>query len=147
MFTPVLALMILEKFHRISLTLQTRNSISMVVVTVVGVINLIMLCLPLTKWRAAVVACVGALMLAVAPFSMYLLGDMFVIFPAFDNLKILVIMLLSSAAFAVLLQFFRGRIEAIVENHFKRNPLFKEDEEQNFFEKLKLKKHSRKNDE
>ena len=137
MFMPVLALMILEKFNRISLTLQTRNSISMIVVTVVGFINLIMLCLPFTKWRAGVVSMVGILLAIVAPISMYLLEDMFVILPALENPKILLIMLAASAAFAIILQLFRRQIESMVEKHFKKNPLFSADKPKRYFAKFK----------
>lgn len=133
MFVPVLALMILEKFRGLSLTLASRNSMSMIMVTIVGFINLIFLCRPFTKWRLAVVGAVGALLGAIATVSVYLLGDMFAILPAFDHKTVLFFVTLGSVGFVILMQFFRGSIEALVERRFKEKPLFSDEEKHGIF--------------
>ena len=124
MFTPILALMILEKFNGLRMTMATRNSISMIVVTVVGFLNLVALCRPFTKWRAAVAGGVAILLGAAAPVTVLILKDTFGFLPAFDKPSILLIVLLSSVALTVVLHTFRRKIEAIIERHFKKKPLF-----------------------
>ena len=124
MFTPILALMILEKFNGLRMTMATRNSISMIVVTVVGFLNLVALCRPFTKWRAAVAGGVAILLGAAAPVTVLILKDTFGFLPAFDKPSILLIVLLSSVALTIVLHTFRRKIEAIIERHFQKKPLF-----------------------
>ena len=123
MFIPVFALMILNKFSAIPLSKETSNSISMAIIIVVGFINLVALCIPFTKWRAAVVGIVAVALGAVIPVSIFFFNDMFGFTPIKDNLTIFSIMLAIGVVWAVLLQIFRGRIEAILEKRFKKRPL------------------------
>lgn len=123
MFVPVLLLMILGYLPSVNLSLESRNSIAMAVITVVGFINLIALCIPFTKWRAAVVAIVAAGLALVVPVSIFWLGDMFHFAPIKESLKIFVIMLSVGVVCAVVLQFFRERLEALLERRFRKKPL------------------------
>ena len=123
MFIPVLALMIIEKFSALELSLSTRNSIAMAVITVVGFVNLVALCRPFTKWRVAVVSIVAACLIIVVPVSIYAFGDYFCLMPIKDNWIIFGIMLSVGLVWAIILQVFRGRIEAVIERRLRDNPL------------------------
>ena len=123
MFIPVLALMIIEKFSALELSLSTRNSIAMAVITVVGFVNLVALCRPFTKWRVAVVSIVAACLIIVVPVSIYAFGDYFHLMPIKDNWIIFGIMLSVGLVWAIILQVFRGRIEAVIERRLRDNPL------------------------
>ena len=123
MFIPVLALMIIEKFSALGMSLSTRNSIAMAVITAVGFINLIALCRPFTKWRVGVVSIVAACLILVVPVSIFAFGDYFNFMPIRDNWIIFGIMLSVGVVWAVILQIFRGRIEAVIERRLRQRPL------------------------
>ena len=52
------------------------NALAMLSMTMAGYVNLCMICIPYTKWRAYVVASMGVLSLGVFFVATYLLGDM-----------------------------------------------------------------------
>ena len=118
MFIPVLALMIVEKTMS-SVSLQCRNSIALWSVTVVGLINLLALCRPYTKWRVAVVSIVCACLGIVIPCSIFLFNDMFGFATAFEHLPVFGIILISCSAVTLLLQTFRRRIEVFIEKRLR----------------------------
>lgn len=119
MLVPILALMILEKF--VSMSLDTRNSIAMSLILIVGFINLVALCKPFTKWRAFVVISVGALLSATTAASILFLDDMFTFKLVIEEPLIFSVMLGVSALFAILMQVFRGSIEKIIERNIERD--------------------------
>ncbi len=113
MLVPIFALMIIEKFA--PMTLDSRNAIAMSIVTLVGFINLVALCKPFTKWRAAVVAIIAGLATILTPVSIFALRDTLHFRPIAQNLELFVIMLVLSVMFTVALQMFRGKIESLLE--------------------------------
>ena len=121
MFIPVLIVMVMGMFD-IGISQECRNSVVMLVLTVVGYINLIAICKPFTKWRAGVCTLVGAGLVLVAVFSVFLgdiipatveiLGrDPIGILPAFENPLFFFGMLGIGVSLAVLLQLFRHSME------------------------------------
>jgi len=123
MFIPVLALMVLEKISGIKLSLETRNSIAMSVIIAVGFINLVALCRPFTKWRAAVVGIVAVGIGTVIPVSILYFNDMFKFKPVMSNTVVFIVMLSVGIVWAVIMQIFRSRIERALERRFKKKPL------------------------
>ncbi len=124
MFIPVLALMIVEKTVS-ALSLDCRNSIALWAVTSVGLLNLIFLCVPYTKWRAAVVSIVSILLAVIIPTSMFALGDPFNFAPALEHPVVFLIILSSSIVITSLIQFFRRKMEAFMKKHFSGRSIFK----------------------
>lgn len=133
MLAPVIILMIAEKFiPAYALGKAVRNSISMAVIILVAFINLVALCRPFTKWRAAVVSAVGACIAIAIPISVYALNDMLgfaLIIHSGENgsadpivLTVFAITMAIGVAFAILMQIFRGKIEKIIaKNIAKKN--------------------------
>ena len=118
MLIPIIALMIFEKFY--TMLLASRNSIAMSVLLLVGFMNLVALCKPFTKWRAAVVGIIGGLLVITIPVSIFLLNDMFMFKHIMDNPVIFAVTLIIAAAMTVVLQIFRGKIEHIIERNIKK---------------------------
>ena len=125
MLAPVILLMIAEKFiPAYALGKAVRNSSSMAVILIVAFINLVALCRPFTKWRAAVVAVVGVCLAIAVPVSVYLLDDVLgfgLILHSGENgtadpvvLTVFGITVAVGIAFAILMQVFRSEIERIV---------------------------------
>lgn len=119
MLVPVVVLMFFEKFTTMSL--ETRNSIAMSLILLVGFFNLVALCRPFTKWRALVVAAVGVLLAGIIPVSIFFLGDIFHFMPIMQDWPNFFIMLGVSGLFTVLMQIFRRRIEKLIEKNIQRN--------------------------
>ena len=121
MFVPVLVIMLIGQIGFVTMSDIARNSIAMIVVTVVGFINLISLCRPFTKWRVGVCSIVGAGLVLVSLISVYL-GyivpglpiDFLHLIPAFENLTLVFSMLGMSISLALLLHLFLPDIEKIV---------------------------------
>ena len=124
MFIPVLALMIVEKTMN-TVSLDCRNSIALWAVTTIGFINLLFLCVPYTDWRFAVVSSVAALLSIIIPLSIFLLADPFHFTPAFEHPIVFSIVLFSSILIALLIQFFRRKMEAFMKKHFGGRSIFK----------------------
>ncbi len=129
MLSPVVILLIVQKFIP-SLTKEARDSIMMCVILFVGFINLVSLCYPFTKWRAAVVAGIGLLMAGAISVSVFALDDMFG-FSKFlhtgaggetELLSVLAFFISMGvgAAFAILMQVFRGQIEKLIAHNLKK---------------------------
>ncbi len=119
MLVPVVVLMFFEKFTTMSL--ETRNSIAMSLILLVGFFNLVALCRPFTKWRALVAAAVGVLLAGIIPVSIFFLGDIFHFVPIMHDWPNFFIMLGVSGLFTVLMQIFRRRIEKLIEKNIQRN--------------------------
>ncbi|MBE6644118.1 MAG: HAD family hydrolase [Ruminococcaceae bacterium] len=131
MLAPVIILMIAEKFIPADVLGKTvRNSISMAVIILVAFINLVALCRPFTKWRAAVVSAIGACIAIAIPVSVYFLDDMLgfgLIVHSGANgaadpviLTVFAITMAIGAAFAILMQVFRGKIEKIIAKNIQK---------------------------
>ena len=118
LLVPVLSLMIIEKFTPIGV--DARNSIAMAVVTLVGFINLLTLCTPYTKWRAAVVGISATLLLVAVPVSILFLGDLFDFLPAFGNMRIFIITLAIGMLISVIMQIFRGKLEKFFASRLRK---------------------------
>ena len=110
MFIPVLLIMIVGMLG-LGIPADTRNSTAMIVVTLVGLVNLVALCIPFTKWRAGVVCIVAVGLVAVSLVSIFLLGDMLFFLPAFENLGFLFGMVGLGLSLALLLQLCRKGME------------------------------------
>ena len=115
MLLPIIVLMIFQKFY--TMTMESRNSIAMIVLLAVAFINLVMLCKPFTRWRAKVVILIGCLLALIIPLTVFGLRDMLNFKPALDNWVILLVMLAIGIAVTVLLQIFRGKVENIIEKN------------------------------
>ena len=124
MFIPVMAVMIMEKVIP-GLSLDCRNSIALWAVTAVGLLNLIFLCVPYTRWRLAVVLTVTALLTVVIPTSIIALEDTFNFAPAFEHPVVFTAVMGASLVISAIIQFFRGRIEAFMHRHFAGRSIFR----------------------
>jgi cation-transporting ATPase E len=111
LFIPTLVAMIVASAFGIDEL--TRNSVAMLVVTIVGFVNLAFLCRPYTKWRLAVVGIVLGGLALTFPVTTFLLSDMLKIKPAFDNLLYLFGTLGIGIAVCILFQIFKKNIEGI----------------------------------
>lgn len=121
MFVPVLVIMLAGEVGFITVTDAMRNSLAMVAVTLVGLINLISLCRPFTKWRAWVCGAVSLGIIAVSLISVYLGNflpaipvDFLHLLPAFESPVLFLGMIGMSVSLALLLQLFLPDIETIV---------------------------------
>ena len=124
MFIPVMAVMIMEKVIP-GISLDCRNSIALWAVTAVGLLNLIFLCVPYTRWRLAVVLTVTALLTVVIPFSIIALEDTFNFAPAFEHPVVFSSVMGASLVIGAVIQFFRGRIEVFMHRHFAGRSIFR----------------------
>jgi cation-transporting ATPase E len=127
MFVPVLILMLLNRFGIIGMSEEVRNSTAMLVTTLVGLINLLALCRPYTKWRAGVCTLVSAGIAIVGIASIYLNSilpiipyDMIHILPAFSNLPLFFGILGISISFSILLHTFLPGIEKKIDEFASR---------------------------
>jgi len=120
MFIPVLVIMLFGAFGS-SIPSATRNSVAMIVVTVVGFINLVCICRPFTKWRLGVIGIIAGGLLIISPASIFIGNilpilpiDVLGFLPAFENLPFLFGMLGVGIALALLLQIFRSGMERAI---------------------------------
>ncbi|MBQ7363066.1 MAG: HAD-IC family P-type ATPase [Clostridia bacterium] len=137
LFVPTLVILLVGTYSS-SVALDARNAVAMCVVIMVGYINLINICRPYTKWRAAVVVTVGVLLAAgitvssVAEAKLLETG-IFGFSHALDNPVFFIWMMLLAGALTVLMNFFRNYLEKWIENLGKKQTLIRvknEDEEQ-----------------
>ena len=119
MLGPVFAVMIMENF--VSMSESARNSIAMSALLIASFINLVALCKPFSKWRATVVIIVGALLAGAIPVSIFVLGDMLRFKPIAENPYIFLILTVGTIIFTLIMQFFRGKIEKIIERNLEKN--------------------------
>ena len=117
MFLPVLVILLACMFIG-GISAECRNSVAMIAVTLIGYVNLFAICRPFTKWRAAVVAIIGAALLLSVPLGL-LLGDMFGFLAALENLGFFLGMTAAGLALSALLQLFRNSIEKFLFGLFK----------------------------
>jgi cation-transporting ATPase E len=117
MFIPVLIIMIMGNFGIVSH--ECRNSVAMIVVTLVGLINMYSICLPFTKWRALVCGGVTAALLLVSVISIFFVGDLFMFAPSMENPLFLAGMVGLGAALAILLQILRPIMEKLANKIFE----------------------------
>ena len=122
MFVPVLIIMLFGAFGT-SIPSETRNSVAMIVVTIVGFINLAYICRPYTKWRAGVVLLIASCLLLIGPISIYtgyilpiLPVDVLGFLPAFEDPLFLASMIVIGISLAFLLQLFRTGMERSIFN-------------------------------
>ncbi len=110
MFLPVLIVMILG-MTGVGISSACRNAVAVIVVTLVGLVNLIFLCRPYTKWRSGVLAIVCVGIAVVGSVGTFLLDDMFLLKPVAENPLFLFGMLGLGISLALLLQIFRSGME------------------------------------
>ena len=83
MIIPVATLLVLQNFGvfgtDLTASLEVRNALAMLAMTMAGYVNLVMICIPYTKWRLGVVLSMGALSLIVFFGATFLLGDMLLV--------------------------------------------------------------------
>ena len=73
------------------------------------------------KVRASVVIIVGALLAGAIPVSIFVLGDMLHFKPIAENPYIFLILTVGTIIFTLIMQFFRGKIEKIIERNLEKN--------------------------
>ncbi|MBR2344015.1 MAG: HAD-IC family P-type ATPase [Clostridia bacterium] len=117
MFIPVAITLLIGLFGGGTIGVETRNSVAMCVVTLVGFINLIYICRPYTKWRTGVVVLVGVLLGVAAALATFLDSFMvenqvFGFLHVADNPVFFGAMLALGVASAVMVNIFRGQLEA-----------------------------------
>jgi hypothetical protein len=116
LIAPVFSLLILGKF----MPSDARNAMAMALVTIIGFINLMCLCTPFTKWRAAVVSLSAILITGVTLASIFLLNDMFNLAPLLDNIVIFILVLTASLFISITMQIFRGKIEKFIQGRIDK---------------------------
>ena len=116
LIAPVFSLLILGKF----MPSDARNAMAMALVTIIGFINLMCLCTPFTKWRAAVVSLSAILITGVTLASILLLNDMFNLAPLLDNIVIFIVVLTASLFISITMQIFRGKIEKFIQGRIDK---------------------------
>ena len=112
MFLPVLGVLLAYMLLG-GISLDCRNSVAMIAVTLIGYVNLFAICRPFTKWRVAVVSIIGAALAISVPLGL-LLDDMFGFIPATENYGFFLGMTVAGLALSLLLQLFRAPIEAFL---------------------------------
>ena len=113
LFIPTLTLLILAK-TAFPMSLETRNSIAMILVIIAGYVNLLFLCYPFNKWRGMVASLVGALIALITFGSIFLLSDMLGFLPATEKSTVLIAMSGATVAFAVLMQLLSTPLERLL---------------------------------
>ena len=124
--TPVFSLLLLGKFMP-DVSLDSRNAMAMALVTIIGFINLLCLCTPYTRWRAAVVSLSAILITGATLFSIFVLDDMFRLAPLAENVSVFIIVLTASLFITILMQIFRGKIEKFIQGRIDRQRQRKEE--------------------
>ena len=131
MAVPVAITLLVEKFSFGLIGVETRNSVAMCVLTLVGFINLLYVCRPYTKWRSGVVVLVTALLGTAITLSTFL--DSFMIenqifgfLHVTDNPAFFGAMLALGVASAVMVNIFRGQLEAWAAKNRKTPPSLKD---------------------
>ena len=135
LLAPVFLLQVLEMVIH-TLNQETRNAIAMAVITLVGYLNLAILCTPMSKWRATVVAVVGVLLGGAIPASVIFLDDMLGFSPIVNEPAIFLCMLAVSMMFAVIMQVFRGKIELLATKLRERSKKHREILDEKFGNKI-----------
>jgi len=120
LFIPVAAVLIVGMFQGLGITAESRNAVAMCVVTLVGLVNLLLICIPYTKWRAAVVGVIALSLSIAVGVGIYLDSlnpdkQIFGFSHALDNPVFMLIMVGVGLASAILLHLFRARLERFIE--------------------------------
>lgn len=85
---------------------EVRNALAMLAMTSAGYMNLVMLCVPYTRWRTAVVVSIGVLTVLTVPVTVFLLGDMLGLALLGEHMGTAALTVGLSAAFALLVSLF-----------------------------------------
>ncbi len=112
MFIPVLTILLLG-LSGFGISSESRNAIAVIAVTLVGLINLLALCRPFTKWRIGVCA-IATLGVTVLTVGSILLGDTYHLASAGENLMFFIGMIGASVSLAVLMHLVFGHIERAI---------------------------------
>ncbi len=115
LFVPTLVVLLVGMFNS-GITAACRNSVAMCVVTLVGLVNLMAICRPYTKWRAAVIAltCVllgASVAIGTIAETLFIRNEIFGFSHVLDNPLFFGLMLVLGIAVTVLMQFFRAQLE------------------------------------
>ena len=100
MLLPVFLTQIIGKGD--SYSADTVSAVSCLAVTLAAFMNLVFLCRPYTDWRIGIVLIAGALLCVAIPGSMFFLGDMIHLFPAFESKFLLFMILGTTLALSVI---------------------------------------------
>jgi cation-transporting ATPase E len=129
MYLPVLLILILGSIG-VGISTECFNAVAMIVVTLVGYVNLVSLCIPFTRWRASVCIGIGLALAAAAPLSVFaadllalipgdllsLPRDILGFLPAFENVGFLIGMVGVGLSLGILIQVFKKDLKRIVFN-------------------------------
>jgi hypothetical protein len=100
MLIPVFLVQIIAKGDGLSAT--AASAIATAAVTIASLLNLVFLCRPYSRFRAAVVGIASALVFAAVPASIFLLGDMIHLLPAFENPMLLLFIMGLTAVLSII---------------------------------------------
>ncbi len=123
MFIPTLALLIFQKYFNYGLSLDIRNGIAMCAVILAGYINLTNICRPYTKWRLGVALGIGGGLSVGVGLGFILDKFLFIgesadqalgFMAAIGDVKVLLIVLVMSAASAFLMHLLREPVSNII---------------------------------
>ena len=114
MFLPILILLLInpDSFH---ISIDARNAVASIAVTLVGLINLVALCRPFNKWRLGVCGIVsGGIVLALG--INFILNDAILgLLPAFENPLFFIGIIGISISIALIMHMFVKHIEKLVD--------------------------------
>ena len=113
LLAPTIMGMVIGNFGSEIISPEARNSVAMCVVILVGFINLIFICRPYNKWRAAVVVFVGVSLAGAIVVSSVVdgLSYAFGFHSVVENPVYFALMLTFGGVIAVLMHYFRERLE------------------------------------
>ena len=113
LLAPTITGMVIGNFGADLISPEARNSVAMCVVILVGYINLIFICRPYTRWRAAVVGLVGVLLAGAITVSSVVdgLNYAFGFHNVVENPVYFALMLAFGGVTALLMHYFRERLE------------------------------------
>ena len=114
MFLPILILLLInpDSFH---ISIDARNAVASIAVTLVGLINLVALCRPFNKWRLGVCGIVsGGIVLAVG--INFMLNDAVLgLLPAFENPLFFVGIIGIAISISLIMHLFVKHLERLVD--------------------------------
>ena len=113
LLVPTIASMIIGNFGDDIISTEARNSVAMCVVILVGYLNLIFICRPYTRWRAAVVGLVGFLLAGAITVASVVegLNYAFGFYYVVHSPVYFALMLALGVVMTILLHYFRERLE------------------------------------
>jgi cation-transporting ATPase E len=118
MFVPVLILLVVNH-EMFSISVESRNAVASIVVTLVGFVNLLALCRPFNKWRLGVCILVGSGIALVSGVN-FLLSDILGLLPAGENLLFLLGVIGIAISLSLIMHMLVKHLESFVDGVVSR---------------------------